>query len=405
MKKLPVIQNITPTEISFKSFADYERPIYMDNAASTQVDEDAVVAMIKAMEDNYGNPSGIHEAGKQARESVEEARKNVANFIGCLSEEVVFTSGGTESITTTINSATKASNKTHIISCLTEHGATLNKLKDFEDNKTYKISYLDVDKNGHFRIEQLEKYLQNNVNDNLLVSLMAANNETGTIHNNIEQAIKLAHQYGALFHLDAVQIAGKLPIKPYIDYGVDFLSLSGHKFHCPKGIGALFVKSGTPFYSTIVGGSQENNRRAGTENVPAIVAMGVVCKKMPQYDENMEKLHNRFIELICISIPSCIINGGGMWGTISVGFAFVHREAMVYKLSQYNVYASIGSACSKGIQPSHVLKAMNIASEYVNGSIRFSFSKYTTMEEIETAAIVVIKVYYEIRKLSYGIIV
>ena len=405
MKKLTVLKE--EDTFSFKSLADFSRPIYLDNNATTQIDDDAAEEMLRMLEKDFANPSGMHTAGKVAKQNIENARKHVAEFIGCESSEVIFTSGGTESINTVFNSVLKTHYpRRHIISCWTEHGATLNKLKEIEEkwDPKYKISYLDVNRDGKFDLAQLESFLCEKPHMNLLVSLMAANNETGTIHDNLFEAIALAHKYDALTHVDAVQIAGKLSIKPYINAGADFLTISGHKFHAPKGVGALFVRKGIKFYPTIIGGYQENNRRAGTENVPGIVALGAVAKKMPVCGNEMLKLHEKFIQLLSTHVPSCIINGGGVPGTINVGFKYVHREAMVAKLSQYDVYASVGSACAKGIEPSHVLKAMGIPNEYIHGSVRFSFSKYTTENEVERAIDAIKKSYDEVRSYSKGII-
>lgn len=401
MNKLPVINNAQSFE--FHSLNDYVRPIYLDNNATTQIDDDAANEMFIALEKNYANPSGAHLAGKIARQGIENARKHVADFIGCEPSEVIFTSGGTESINSVINSVIKTHHaKKNIITCLTEHGAVLNRLKELDS--TYNVYYLNVDRNGRFELAALEKLLLENPNSNLLVSLMAANNETGTIHDNIFDAIKLSHNYNALFHVDAVQIAGKIPLAQYIAAGTDFLTISGHKFHAPKGIGALFVRNNIPFYPTIMGGYQENNRRAGTENVPGIVALGALAKKMPLATDLMKKLHQKFIYALSARIPSCIINGGGVPGTINVGFKHIHREAMVLRLSQYDLYASVGSACAKGIEPSHVLSAMKVPQEYLHGSVRFSLSKYTTEEEINRAIDIIETVYNEIRSYSIGII-
>lgn len=407
MKKLPVINNSQTEDFSFKSLADFARPIYMDNNATTQVDDDAVLAMLEVLEKSYANPSGMHSAGRFVKQKMEKAREYVADFMGCTPKEIVFTSGGTEAINAAISSVLKTHYpRRNIISCITEHGATLNKLKEIEErwDTKYNVWYLDVDKNGNFSLSQLEEFLSRTPHHNLLVSLMAANNETGTIHHNLLDAIALAHKYGALFHTDAVQIAGKLPIYPYIKAGTDFLTISGHKFHTPKGIGALYIKDGIPFSPTIIGGHQEQGRRAGTENVPGIVGFGAVAKKMPGFAGTAIVRHEKFIELLSKRIPSCIINGGGVPGTVNVGFKYVHREAMVARLSQYDLYASVGSACARGIAPSHVLLAMKVPDEYIHGSVRFSFSKYTTDDEINRAVDIIEQAYNEIRLYSIGII-
>lgn len=404
MKKLPIINN-QAIEFEFESLFDKFAPIYFDNNSTTFCDDDCITAMLKAMEINYANPSGKHSAGNLAKNGIESARNDIAKFIGCNSSEILFTSGGTESIITAINSAIKTHYpRQHFVTCVTEHKAVLNKLEDVKkENDKYQISYLKVDKNGYFDLKQLDEFLSKNPHTNLLVSLMAANNETGTIHHNIFDAIKLAHMYESLIHIDAVQIAGKIPIKPYIDAGVEFLTIAPHKLHGPKGIGILYIKNNMPFYPTIVGGSQESNRRGGTENVPSIVGFAAVAKKELTYLNIVSPLHRLFIKLLSEKIPSCIINGGDMPGTINVGFRYVHRDAMITKLSEYGLYASIGSACSKGITPSHVLEAMNVPPDYLHGSIRFSFSKYTTENEIIKAIKIIDRSYSEIRILSVGI--
>lgn len=407
MKKLPIVDNTNAEEFSFQSLSDFARPIYLDNNATTQIDDDAANEMFMALEKNYANPSGMHAAGRLAKQSTEDSRRYVADFIGCSPSEIVFTSGGTESINSVLNSVLRTHYpRRRIISCLTEHGATLNKLKQIEAkwDPKYDVRYLDVDQQGRFNLKQLDDMLSEHPHTNLLVTLMAANNETGTIHHNIFDAIDMAHKYGALFHVDAVQVAGKLPLKPYIDSGTDFLTISGHKFHAPKGIGALYIKKELPFIPTILGGYQENERRAGTENVPGIVALGVIARKMPTVTDTMVKLHQKFIRALSSNIPSCIINGGDMPGTINVGFKYVHREAMVARLSQYELYASVGSACARGIEPSHVLLAMKVPQEYIHGSVRFSLSKYTTEKEIDRSVGIIERAYSEIRAYSKGII-
>lgn len=400
MKKLPVIQENNEEEFSFKSLTDFNAPIYFDNNSTTQIEEEALSAMIKSMEYNYANPSGIHSAGIIARADVENARKNVANLIGCLSEEVIFTSGGTESIITAINSVVLTqTSKKHFITCLTEHSATLNMMKKIENVAGYKVSYLDVDKDGRFSLNQLETFLKIDENNNAMVSLMIANNETGTIHHNLEQAIKLSHKYGALFHIDAVQAAGKMSLPLLIKMAPDFLSISGHKIMASKGIGVLYVKSNTPFSSFILG-KQELNKRGGTENVPGIVALGVVSRNpVANFD-----FRNKFIQLLSNNIPEVIINGGDIWNTVNVGFPYVHRESLVIELSNNGLFASVGSSCSSGIAPSHVLKAMNVDNKYIHGSVRFSFSKNTTENELIKSIDIIKKSYDRIRSISKGVI-
>lgn len=405
--KLPVINNRPPEiemeEFSFQSLYDRIEPVYLDNNATTAIDQSALTEMMKALELDYANPGALHQAGKTAKKLVEDARKNVASFIGCKNDEVVFMGSGSEAINTAIISATSIGHAAYILTCKTEHKATITTAEQMNGY----VGYLSVDKEGRFSIDELVAMFEERYRttcDFSLLSLMIANNETGTIHKNIDKAIELAHKYGALVHLDAVQIAGKKEIKPYIEMGTDYLSISGHKFHASKGVGALYVRTGAPYTALIYGGLQENERRAGTENVPAIVSMGVVAKKYPLFGKKEEQLHRKFIRLLRSRVPSCIINGGDMVGTINVGFQYVHREAMIIKLSQNDVYAGIGSACSLGIKPSHTLEAMNVPPDYIHGSIRFSMSKYTTEQEIDRAVEVIGKVYDELREMGRGII-
>jgi len=400
--KLPIIKENSVENVMFESFHDMIMPIYFDNNATTRVDEDAVIAMMDVMENYYGNPSALHKSGQRMADLINDARNNIASFIGCAINQFIFVSSGTEAINSVIDSVVKLfPRKNRIITCVTEHNATLNKLKF--DTK-HDICYLSVDHHGRVSLDELEGYLKNDINNNALFTIMACNNETGTIHKNIFDAITLAHKYNCLVHIDAVQIAGKLPIKPYIDAGVDYLTISGHKFHCPKGIGVLYFKDNTTLYPIFFGGNQEYGLRAGTENAPAIIAMGTVARKNPLFTDNMKNMHDLFISLLTNRIPSCIINGGDLPGTINVGFKYIHRDAMVVKLSENMLYSSIGSACSTGLQPSHVLKAMNVPNEYINGSLRFSFSKYTTEYEVRKSIDIIEKAYNELRNISIGII-
>jgi cysteine desulfurase len=407
MKKLPVINNEAPEKIEFESLKDRTRPIYMDNNATTEIDTDALDAMIRALEVEYANPSAVHAAGRIVKERIELARQYVSIFMGCGANEFIFTSSGTESINAVISSVVKANTgRNHIITCATEHNATLNALKSLDNSIL--VSYLEVDRYGSFSLSELDKLLQGHAGSNLLFTIMAANNETGSIHQYLFDAIDLAKKHNTLIHIDAVQVAGKLPLYPYIDSGIDYMSISGHKFHAPKGIGALYIKPGAPFSPTFFGGSQEFGLRAGTENVPGMVGMGVVAKSMPMY-EKMAQLYDLFLALLRDKVPSCIVNNAELlknqlMGTINVGFKYVHREAMVVKMSEYDLYASIGSACAAGIEPSHVLKAMKVPQEYIHGSVRFSFSKYTTENEIRRAVDIIEKAYNELRAISVGIV-
>lgn len=400
--KLPVINNapIEVEDFSFQSLVDFVQPIYFDNNATTRVDEDAVMAMILAAERDYGNPSTFHVYGQASRKLVEEARAEIAKFIGCKSQEVVFTSGGTESINMAINSAIKCSPYKNIISCKTEHGATLNTLLELEKNG-YNVHFLSVDSNGQFDIEEFREVFRQKFNHEVaLTSLMAANNETGTIHSidNLNEAFMTTFYHLGFSHLDAVQVAGKLNLSQYAQNSyLDFLSISGHKFHAPKGIGALMIKEGRKFTPLIFGGSHEEGRRAGTENVPGILAMAAVAKKFePMKDDNRQL----FIKLLLEKIPEARINGGGIPNTVNVSFPYIHRESMVYLLSKLGVYCSVGSACAKGLEPSHVLRAMGTECQFIHGAIRFSFSKFTTEDEIKRSADIIQSAYVKLKDIS-----
>lgn len=402
MKKLPVLNN-TIEELTFKSIKDIRKTIYFDNNATTKTDEDAINAMFRVLELDYSNPSGIHKEAYKARDLIEASRKDVADFIGCQSNEVIFSSGGTESINSAINAAIKLNKSKNIITCETEHSATKNKLEELK-KEGYHIYYLPIDQDGHFNVDDFNYFFFNVFKKSVsLFTIMGANNETGTIHNveNLKYIFKVIKEYGGYNHLDAIQLAGKSDIKNYITIPeLDFLSISGHKFHAPKGIGALFVRSGIDFAPLLFGGKQEDGRRAGTENVAGIIGLGEVCRKntpfVPMTNDNREL----FIKLLTAAIPDAIINGGGMVNTINVGFPYINREAMVVLMGEAGLMAGIGSACSTGIEPSFVLKAMGVDKKYIHGSVRFSFGKYNTKEEIEQSIEIIKSVYDKLKGIT-----
>lgn len=390
MTVLPVIKNI---DIDFKSLQDKERSIYFDNNSTTEIDEDAATSMLVAAESGYGNPSTSHRHGRDAKIALESAREAVAKFMSANQEEVIFTSGGTESINTAINSAICTSSKKRIISCKTEHKATLSKLKSLD--KTHDIILLPVDNDGRIDLNDFKQFINNNT---CLVTLMAANNETGTYHNNLTEIIDIARRHGAATHIDAVQVAGKESLARFMDMGPNLMSISGHKFHAPKGIGALYISKNTPFVPLIFGGEQEFAKRAGTENVPSAIALGIAASKARYLSDELRDL---FIHLLKNSIPSIAINGAlGVANTVNVGFPGVHRDALVTELSNNKLMASTGSACTKGTTPSHVLLAMNISEEYIHSSVRFSFSKLTTKSEIEKSIPIIKNAYERILSIS-----
>ncbi len=380
-----------------------DKIVYFDNNATTMVSPEVRAAMEPFFTELYGNPSSMHKFGGQVKKYVEEARAKVAELLGCQSEEIIFTSCGTESDSTAIYSALRAfPDKKHIITTAVEHPAIYNLCKYLE-TQGYRVTYLKVDEDGMIDLGELESAL---TPDTAIVSIMWANNETGVIFP-VEKAAEICHERGVLFHTDAVQAAGKIPINLSATR-IDMLSLSGHKLHAPKGIGVLYVRNGVKFVPYLMGGHQEKNRRAGTENVPYIVGLGKAAElaraNLEKENTYVLKLRDRLEKGLVEKIPNVRVNGARsprLPNTLSISFEFVEGESILLLLSDYGLCASTGSACSSGsLEPSHVLLAMNIPFTYAHGTVRFSLSIYNTEEEVDYALEVIPGVIRKLREIS-----
>ncbi|WP_354624054.1 cysteine desulfurase NifS [Psychromonas sp. MME2] len=380
------------------------KQIYLDNNATTKVDAMALEAMLPLFTEQFGNPSSIHSFGDKVGAQLKIARRRVADLIGALHEtEVIFTSCATESTTTAIYSALKANpNKKEIITSVVEHPATLEVCEQLA-LEGYTIHWLKVDKKGRLDLDQYQKLLGDNT---ALVTVMWANNETGTLFPILEMAA-MAKEKGILFHTDAVQAVGKVPVEVQ-DSGIDMLSFSGHKLHAPKGIGALYVRRGVRYRPLLRGGHQERGRRAGTENTAAIVAFGVAAE---QAELHLETINSRVRTLrdkletgILASVDHAFVTGdpdNRTANTANIAFEYVEGEAILMLLNQYGIAASSGSACTSGsLEPSHVMQAMSIPFTAAHGTIRFSLSRYTTERDIDRVIEVVPSIIDKLRLLS-----
>ena len=366
-----------------------DKVIYMDNNATTKVAPEVVDAMMPFLTDCYGNPSSMHTFGGQVGRVVNEARENIANLLGAEPDEIIFTSCGTESDSTAVLSALQTyPEHRQVVTTRVEHPAVKN-LCDNLDSLTghkHKITRLQVDGDGTLDLDQ---YRENLTEDTAIVSAMWANNETGVIFP-VEEMAAMAKELGVLFHTDAVQAVGKIPIN-LKDSTIDFLSVSGHKLHAPKGIGVLYVRKGTPFIPFLNGGHQEHGRRGGTENVASIVGLGMACKlaaeKLEEENTRVKYLRDKLEAGLLENIPRSMLNGhktDRLPNTANISFEYVEGEAILLHMNRYNICASSGSACTSGsLEPSHVLRAMGVPFTAAHGSIRFSLSIYNTEDEVD----------------------
>lgn len=377
--------------------------IYLDNNATTAVAPEVLDAMLPYLREQYGNPSSVYSFAGGAQKATAKAREQVASLLGASPEEIVFTSCGTESDSTAILGVFEAlPEKRHFITSRVEHSAVIAMGQHLE-RKGFRVTYLDVDEKGRLDLGRLDKAM---TPDTGVVSLMYANNETGTIFP-IPEAAAMAKERGVAFHVDAVQAVGKLPINVRT-LSVGFLALSGHKLHAPKGVGALFVRRGAPFRPFLRGGHQENGRRAGTENVASIVALGAACELASKHiqDENtrVKALRDRLETGILKVVPECRINGdpeNRLPNTSNISFKYVEGEAILLLLDQEGVCASSGSACTSGsLEPSHVLRSMGVPFTYAHGSVRLSLSRYTTEEEIDKTLEILPRTIARLREIS-----
>ncbi|MBF0516665.1 MAG: cysteine desulfurase NifS [Nitrospirae bacterium] len=389
------------------------RHVYLDNNATTALAPEVLEAMLPFLKDNYGNPSSTYSFGSRVRASLEKSRSCIASSINALPEEIIFTSCGTEGDNTAIFSALKAyPDRRHIITTAVEHPAVLNVCRLME-GQGYEVTYLKVDSQGRLDMDVLAAALSD---DTAIVSVMYANNETGVIFpiEEIGRMIEGRNVSGGkiLFHTDAVQALGKVPVDVE-RFNLDMLSLSGHKLHAPKGIGALYVRKGTPFYPLLIGGHQENGRRSGTENTASIAGLAMACelaaKGLKEEAAYLGKLRDELETAILSTCPRSIVNGRDVQrlpNTSSVSFEHIDGEAILMFLDSNGIYAASGSACSSGSgAPSHVLEAMSVPASAIHGSVRFSLSRYNDRSDIERLIDVlpgVIKKLREISPLSTG---
>lgn len=361
--------------------------IYLDNAGTTKVRAEVKEAMLPYFDEIYGNASSLHSIGQIAKEHLETARQTIANCINANNDEIYFTSGGSESDNWAIETACrygKLTGKNQIISSAFEHHAILHTLKE-KQKQGFEVIYLPVYENGLIHIDDLKNAITDKT---CLVTIMFANNEIGTIQP-IKQIGEVCRQKHVIFHTDAVQAVGHLPID-VIDMNIDMLSMSGHKFHGPKGVGALFCKKGTPLFSFINGGAQEKNKRAGTENLPGIVGMSVAlnlaCKEMQSTIKHETTLRNKLFEALS-KITHSKINGdlnNRLPNNFNMSFEGIEGESLLLLLNNKGICASSGSACTSGsLDPSHVLLAIGLPHAIAHGSLRLTLSKFTTEQEID----------------------
>jgi len=379
--------------------------IYLDNAASTAVHPDVVKEMLPYFDVQYGNPSSIHQFGRKARNAIQKARKQVAALIGAESNEILFTSGGTESNNTILDGVLTSNgepNPEHITTSSIEHEAVLQPCKEFE-NEGIKITYLPVDEYGIVNPDDITNSINSHT---VLVSIMFANNEVGTIQP-IKEISEICKKYQIPLHTDAVQAVGKIPINVK-ELGVDALSISSHKINGPKGIGALFIKKGLTVTPQILGGGQENGMRSGTENVASIVGFGKACEiAKDKLSDNISHFHSLYSSMLTKTIKEIThvkLNGHPekrIFNNIHLTFMGVNGEDLIIKLDEHGIAASTGSACSVHTQKaSHVLKAMGFNHEQITGSLRLSFGYMNTLDEISQTVEVLKKVVSELRSVS-----
>ena len=362
------------------------KTVYMDNNATTRVAPEVLEAMQPFLSDSYGNPSSAYTFGGKVARDMREAREQVASILGASPEEIIFTSCGSESDNTAIMSALHTGKgKMHIVTSRVEHPA-IKVLCNELAKQGYRITEIPVDREGRLDMEQYKGSLSP---DTAIVSLMWANNETGVIFP-VEEAALMAKDRGILFHTDAVQAVGKIPID-LKNSAIDMLSISGHKLHAPKGIGVLYVRKGTKFSPFLIGGHQEGGRRGGTENTASIVALGKACElaanRLEEENTRVKALRDRLESELLNGVPNSRVNGGAaerLPNTSNISFEYIEGEAILLLMDEFGICASSGSACTSGsLQPSHVLRAMGVPFTMAHGSVRFSLSVYNTEEEVE----------------------
>jgi len=378
--------------------------IYLDNNATTMVAPEVVEEMLPFFSEQFGNPSSMHQFGDKVGRALKKARKQVQSLLGAEHDsEIIFTSCGTESDSTAILSALKAQpERREIITTVVEHPAVLS-LCEYLEKEGYSVHYLKVDKKGRLDMQAYQRLLSDNV---AIVSVMWANNETGTLFP-VEEMAELARSAGVMFHTDAVQAVGKVPIN-LKETNIDMLSLSGHKLHAPKGVGVLYLRRGVRFRPLLRGGHQERGRRAGTENAASIIGLGKACE-MAEEALELEKtvvraMRDRLEQGLLEQVSHCFVTGdpgNRLPNTCNIAFEYIEGEAILLLLNKMSIAASSGSACTSGsLEPSHVMRAMDIPFTAAHGSVRFSFSRYNSMEEVDRVIEAVPPIVEQLRKLS-----
>ncbi len=378
--------------------------IYMDNAATTATRSEVLEAMLPYFTQHFGNPSSIHGVGREARKAVEAARKQVADAIGAEAREIYFTAGGSESDNWAIRLGCEAMLKKgkHIITSAIEHHAVLHTCQAME-KEGYRVTYLPVDEFGLVSVKDVEEAI---ADDTALITIMMANNEIGTLQP-IKEIAEIAKAHGVLFHTDAVQAIGAIPVDVK-KLGVDMLSMSGHKFHGPKGVGALYVRKGIKMSNLLHGGAQGRGFRAGTENLPAIVGIGkaieLAVAELPAYTEKMIKLRDRLIDGLTERIPEIRLNGHRtlrLPANVNISIRYLEGESILMRLDLAGIEGSSGSACTSGsLDPSHVLLAIGLPHEIAHGSLRLSLGMENTEEEVETVLSELPKIVANLRAMS-----
>ena len=380
------------------------KKIYLDYAATTPCHPEVIEEMLPFFNQIYGNPSSVYQLAQKAKGVIEEAREKVARLLNAEPEEIIFTGGGTEADNMAIKGVAFANKKrgNHIITSRIEHHAVINTCKWLE-KQGLKVTYISVDKFGVIDLDELRKSLTDKT---ILISIMHANNEVGTIEP-IQEIAKIARERGIYFHTDAVQTAGKVPIDVK-ESGIDMLSLSGHKLYGPKGIGALYVRKGVKISPLIHGGHHERNRRAGTENVPGIVGLGKACeiasKEMANEEKRLRELRDKLYKGLNERIDDIILNGHPhrrLPGILNICVKYVEGESMLINLDLEGICVSSGSACTSGsLEPSHVLLAMGVPAEVAHGSLRFSLGRNTTQKDIDRVISVLPSIVEKLRAIS-----
>ena len=382
-----------------------KKMIYLDNAATTKTAPEVVEAMLPYFSEYYGNPSSIYELAGASKKAITEGREKIADVLGAKSNEIYFTAGGSEADNWALKATFEAykDKGNHIITTKIEHHAILHTCEYLEKARGAKITYLDVDENGVVDLEQLQKEI---TPQTILISVMFANNEIGTIQP-IKEIGQIAREHGILFHTDAVQAFGQVPID-VDEYNIDMLSSSGHKINGPKGIGFLYIRKGVKIRSFVHGGAQERKRRAGTENVPGIVGYGVAAKRaadtMAERTAREIELRDYLIDRITTEVPYCRLNGDPVKrlpNNINISFQFIEGESLLIMLDMDGICASSGSACTSGsLDPSHVLLAIGLPHEIAHGSLRLTLSEETTKEEIDFVVERIKKIVEHLRNMS-----